>query len=256
MPLAITQSVGFMAAPDSQLTPAADPNLWLWATSDYGTTYDPVTFKMQSTNDWLDRSGNGRHLSSTLERYTKYVASSSFPMPSGKPVIRFDPTDPGGPPVSTQFTTSSGPLANLATAHTVYMLMRVPVWEWPKYFFDGGSAANTSGISMQPAVTGDVSLSAPSLAPTLAAMPIAEWFVLTAVFNTINSTLQANNGTKATGHPGSNTPNWAWVGGITTVGVYHARFDLGAIIISNSANDDATQAIHKNYLASYAGITL
>lgn len=236
--------------------PTADSNLWLWASSDTGITYEAVTFKMRYTNDWLDRSVNGRHLSSVPERYTKYVTAPANPMPSGKPVVRFDPTDPGGPPIPTQYTVSTGGLANLGTAHSVYMLLYIPAWEYPKYFFDGGAAANTSGISMQPNLPSRVSLSAPSLAPTLTSMPTGTWCVLTAIFNTLNSTLQFNNGTVATGNPGSNTPNWAWVGGITTVGVYHAKFDLGAIIISNSANDAATQAIHKNWLADYGGITL
>lgn len=243
-------------------SPVDDPDLWLWVTSDFGVTYEAVTFKMRSTNDWLDQSGHARHLSSDINRYTKYKLSSEVlvPMPTGKPVIRFDPSDPGGPPIPNQWTPNAGILADLSRNCTVYMLLQVPAWEYPDYFFDGGNAirANTAGISMQPNLGGRISLSSPLLSPTYTVMPTGAWFVLTAKFNGAASTIQVNNIAAVTGNPTDGStidPLWAILGGYT-LGTYQAKFDLGACIISNSANSAAIQTLHKNYLAAYAGITI
>jgi hypothetical protein len=260
MPLSTSQLTGFNAARAGG--PASDPNLWLWVASDYGVTYDPTSKKMSSNNNWLDRSSGARHLSSNADRYTLYKLSAEAPvaLPSGKPVIRFDPTDLGVT-IPTQWTPQSGGLANLSRNCTVYMLLMIPTWQYPKYVFDGGNVvrANTAGISMQPNTSGKLSLSSPLLAPSLATFPTGAWFVLTAKFAGAASTLQVNNLAPVTGNPTDATtidPMWAWIGGIQTVGAYHAKFDLGACIISNASNGDAIQAVHKNYLATYGGVTI
>ena len=259
MPLVLSQLSGFNAFAD-ETSPLADPDLWLWVSSDYGVTYNGVTRHMETTDDWLDRSGNNRHLSSDISRYTLYKESAevSVPMPSGKPVIRFDPTDPGGPPFPNQ---KSGGVGDLSRNCTVYMLVMIPFWEWPKYLIDGGNAlkSNTIGISMQPASgSNKLSISAPLLVTKDGFSQVAQWIVITAVFNGANSSLQVNNGALTTGNPTDATtqdPYTAVIGGYIS-GTYQAEFDCGAVIISNSPNNAAIQAIHKNWLADYAGITL
>lgn len=255
MPFGISQLTGFnKAAVAAEPTSFDDPDLWLYVTSDYGVTTEGITNKVYGADCWLDKSAGARHLSSVVERFVRLDEAPAHPMPTGKPVILFNPADPATT-VPSLWTPQAGPKADMAAGHSVYMLIYVESWQYPKYFFDGG-AANSSGISMQPNTNGRVSLSAPSLAPTIANMVYGQWMVLTAIFNGGSSVLQANHLTEATGNPGTTVPNWAWIGGITTVGAYHAQFDCGGVIISNSVNDAATRALHQKTLADYAGISL
>lgn len=244
--------VGYVAAATAVsggALPTSDPDLWGWWSADYGITKDGSD-NMFTADDWLDRNGV-RNLSSGVANYTRWKGSPTTAMPTGNPAVRFDPSLSGSPSPR-QSTSGSGGLNNLANIHTVYLLLWTASWIFPKYFMDGNSS-NSGALSMQPNVSGTVAQINPNYGAQITSMPTSTWFILTSVFNNASSTLQVNSLTPATGNPGTNVPARAVFGGWAGGGVYDGTFELGAMIISNAANNAEIQAIHKGWLAAYHG---
>lgn len=242
--------------------PTADPNLFAWFSTDTNCTISDngtIQYFATGANRWITRGGSwtydginngffGANCGDVVKMYAgKYTSSG---LPSGVPAFHID--------------TGSSPAGALGTSGafsinqpvSIYMLARFDSWADGHFAIDLGNNHNEIA---QRTSSPNIALYAGSSVTALTSCSLNTWHVLTAVYNGASSSLQVDNLTAATGNPGTGGSS-----GGATLGVYSGSCtsantmvgDIAAVILSAAANNATIQAIHKNWLANYGGISI
>jgi hypothetical protein len=243
------------SAPSPPALPTDDPSLWGWWSSDTSfDTTDTGTQILGPYTSWIDRSGNLRGLirDSNYVRLDEGTYDIST-LPSGKPTIHFDPDLPVGVGKLGSLIGSLTPPAPCS----VYMLCQLHTWGSVRTIIDLGHIGNQGCLIACHTSSPNINLFGGSYGATDLSMSLDTWFIVKAIFDGATSKLELNNLGEITESIG------LYSGPSLSIGRYSVdllsygwKGDLAAFIISSGVNDLSTQAIHKNWLAYYGGLTI
>ena len=218
------------------------PSLWLDGTDIDG---DEMTDPSSSgpISSWNDKSGNNSNATQSNSSNKPTLISSTL---NGKPVVSFDGTD--------DYLSSAG--LNITQPYSIFLVAKTTNNTLGRdYLFDGlGSNQNHRSLVALDN-SGKIQMWAYNTWANSNFDTPTEYFVLSAIFNTSNSSLSLN-GTSATGLSigSSNLTNGIRIGVNCNANADFLKGSIAEFLILNEASDESTISHIEGYLAHKWGL--
>ena len=219
------------------------PSLWLDATDIDGDEITDIP-SSGSISSWNDKSGNNLNATQLNSSNQPTLTSSTL---NGKPVVSFDGTD--------DYLSSAG--LNITQPYSIFFVAKTTNNTLGRdYLFDGlGSNQNHRSLVALDN-SGKIQMWAYNTWANSNFDTPTEYFVLSAIFNTSNSSLSLN-GTSATGLSigSSNLTNGIRIGVNCNANADFLKGSIAEFLILNEASDESTINHIEGYLAHKWGLT-
>jgi len=214
-------------------TPASLPNVVSW-----WRAQDEPTGVMSS---WTDLSGNGNHLTQATAAKKPINTASQI---NGKAAVIFDGVDDF---LQATFT--------LNQPTEVWLVFKQISWTSIDRVFDGAPGINTMSLEQQTA-SGTVGLRCPTQSVTNSDATVGAFSVAQCLFDGASSTLTIDNGTTATGNPGTNNAGGFTLGAYGSGTGRYGNVAIADIFILSAASAAAEKTDIYTYLNAQYGWAL